>query len=61
MVNRVMSNAHLILNALHAGSLNEDVRNKLKIFEERMRLSNDVVQLKRNIAEYVFEKKEYPY
>ena len=56
-----MSNAHLILNALHAGSLNEDVRNKLKIFEERMRLTNDVVQLKRNIAEYVFEKKEYPY
>lgn len=61
MVNRVMSNAHLILNALYSGSLNEDVHNKLKIFEERMRLSNDVVQLKRNIAEYVFEKKEYPY
>ena len=61
MVDRVLANTHSILHAIYQGPAPADVNKKIKQFEERMRLANNVVQSKRNIAEYVFDQKEYPY
>ena len=61
MVNRILSNADTILRAIYHGEIPNGLTGKLGKFEQRMRLSNDVVELKRGIAEYVFENKEYPY
>ena len=61
MVDRILANTHSILHAIYQGPAPADVNKKIKQFEERMRLANNVVQSKRNIAEYVFDQKEYPY
>lgn len=61
MVGRVITKAHSILNTLYDGPASEDIIAKVSKFEKRMRLSINTVQLKRNIAEYVFEQKKYPY
>ena len=61
MVNRILSNADTILRAIYHGEIPNDLTDKLGKFEQCMRLSNNVVELKRGIAEYVFENKEYPY
>ena len=61
MTDRVITKTHSILNSLHDGSVSEETLSKLSQFEKRMRLSTNNVQLKRNIAEYIFEQKKYPY
>ena len=61
MVDRILANTHSILHAIYQGPAPTDVNKKIKQFEERMRLANNVVQSKRNIAEYVFDQKKYPY
>ncbi len=61
MVDRILAKTHTILNAVHTGTVPAEVKDTVNKFEERMRLSNNVVQLKRNIAEYVFDQKKYPY
>jgi hypothetical protein len=61
MVGRIITKTHSILNTLYDGSVSEDILTKVSKFEKRMRLSVNTVQLKRNIAEYVFEQKKYPY
>ena len=61
MVSRVITKTHSILNTLYDGPVSEDIIAKVSKFEKRMRLSVNTVQLKRNIAEYVFEQKKYPY
>lgn len=61
MVSRIIAKTHSILNTLYDGSVSEDIIAKVSKFEKRMRLSVNTVQLKRNIAEYVFEQKKYPY
>ena len=61
MVDRIMTKTHSILNTLHDGSLVENIMTKISKFEKRMRLSINTVQLKRNIAEYIFDQKKYPY
>lgn len=61
MVDRIITNAQSILNAVHDGSIPEDTVFKIRKFDERMRLSCNAVQLKRNIAEFVFEQEKYPY
>ena len=61
MVSRVITKTHSILNTLYDGPVSEDIISKVSKFEKRMRLSANTVQLKRNIAEYVFEQKKYPY
>lgn len=61
MVGRIITKTHSILNTLHDGSVSEDIIAKVSKFEKRMRLPVNAVQLKRNIAEYVFDQKKYPY
>ena len=61
MVDRIMTKTHSILNTLHDGSVVENIMTKVSKFEKRMRLSINTVQLKRNIAEYIFDQKKYPY
>ena len=61
MVGRIITKTHSILNTLYDGSVSEDIIAKVSKFEKRMRLPVNVVQLKRNIAEYVFDQKKYPY
>ena len=61
MVDRIVTNAQSILNAVYDGSIPKDTIFKMRKFDERMRLSCNAVQLKRNIAEFVFEQKKYPY
>ena len=61
MTDRVITKTHSILNSLHDGSVTEKTLSKLSKFEKRMRLYTNNVQLKRNIAEYIFDQKKYPY
>ena len=61
MVGRIITKTHSILNTLYDGSVSEDIIAKVSKFEKRMRLPVNAVQLKRNIAEYVFDQKKYPY
>ena len=61
MVGRIITKTHSILNTLYDGSVSEDILTKVSKFEKRMRLPVNAVQLKRNIAEYVFDQKKYPY
>ena len=61
MVDRIVTNAQSILNAVYDGSIPKDTIFKMRKFDERMRLSCNAVQLKRNIAEFVFEQEKYPY
>ena len=61
MVDRIMTKTHSILNTLHDGSVVENIMTKVSRFEKRMRLHTNNVQLKRNIAEYIFDQKKYPY
>ena len=34
---------------------------KISEFENRMRLKNNVIKLKRKIAQYVFDENKYPF
>ena len=61
MVDRIITKTHSILNALHDGFISKEVVAKVNKFEKRMRFSRNTVQLKRNIAQFVFEQKKYPY
>ena len=61
MVDRIVTNAQSILNAVYDGSSPKDTIFKMRKFDEKMRLSCNAVQLKRNIAEFVFEQEKYPY
>ena len=61
MVDRIVTNAQSILNAVYDGSIPKDTIFKMRKFDEKMRLSCNAVQLKRNIAEFVFEQEKYPY
>ena len=61
MVGRIITKTHSILNTLYDGSVSEDIIAKVSKFEKRMRLPVNAVQLKRNIAEHVFDQKKYPY
>ena len=38
-----------------------DIVTKISEFENRMRLKNNVIKLKRKIAQYVFDENKYPF
>lgn len=61
MGNRIMSQAHTIVNAIYDGNTPSAIDQKLNEFESRMRLRTNVVGLKRNIANHVYKQNEYPY
>ena len=61
MVNRLISQLHTAINAINDGERSLNIDQKVNEFESRLRLSTNVIKLKRNIANYVYEKNKYPY
>ena len=61
MVNRLISQLHTAINAINDGESSLNIDQKVNEFESRLRLSTNVIKLKRNIANYVYEKNKYPY
>ncbi len=61
MGSRIMSQAHTAIGAIYNGSPSPLVDQKINALESRMRLKTNVIGLKRNIANHVFEQNEYPY
>ena len=61
MVNRLISQLHIATNAINDGENSTHINQKVDEFESRIRLSTNTIKLKRNIANYVYEKNKYPY
>ena len=61
MVNRLIPQLYTAKNAINDGENSANIDQKVNEFESRLRLSTNVIKLKRNIANYVYEKNKYPY
>jgi hypothetical protein len=61
MTNRFINQLHTAINAIFDGEPSDLINQKVNEFESRMRLSTNVIGLKRNIANHVYEKNKYPY
>ena len=61
MSNRIMSNVHTAITAIHDGPPSPLLDQKISEFEDRMRLRTNVISLKRKIANHVYDKNGYPY
>ena len=56
-----MANVRTMTMAIFDEKSPKDFEEKLSNFENRMRLNNNVIGLKRKIAQYVFDQNKYPY
>ena len=61
MSNRIMSNIHTAITAIHDGPPSPLLDQKISEFEDRMRLKTNVISLKRKIAKHVYNNNGYPY
>ena len=61
MSNRIMSNVHTAIAAIHDGPPSPLLDQKISEFENRMRLKTNVISLKRKIAKHVYNNNGYPY
>ena len=61
MANRFISQLHTAISAIYDGKPSVLIDQKINEFESRMRLSTNVIGLKRNIANHVYKKNRYPY
>jgi len=61
MSNRIMSNVHTAITAIHDGPPSPFLDQKISEFENRMRLKTNVICLKRKIAKHVYNNNGYPY
>ena len=61
MSNRIMSNVHTAITAIHDGPPSTLLDQKISEFEDRMRLKTNVISLKRKIAKHVYNNNGYPY
>jgi alkylation response protein AidB-like acyl-CoA dehydrogenase len=61
MANRFISQLHTAISAICDGKPSVLIDQKINEFESRMRLSTNVIGLKRNIANHVYKKNRYPY
>ena len=61
MEKRIMANVRTITMAIFDERIPKDFEEKLSNFENRMRLNNNVIGLKRKIAQNVFDQNKYPY
>ena len=61
MANRLISQLHTAKNAINEGEQSHHIDQKVNEFESRIRLSTNVIRLKRNIANYVYKNNKYPY
>jgi len=61
MTNRLISQLHTAMNAICEGEHSTHINQKVYEFESRIRLSTNVIRLKKNIANYVYKKNKYPY
>ena len=61
MSNRIMSNVHTAITAIHDGPPSPLLDQKISEFENRMRLKTNVISLKRKIAKHVYNNNGYPY
>ncbi len=49
------------MNGIYKGHLPDSVINRLREFQKRMLPKNDIIRLKRKIADYIYSKKSYPF
>ena len=56
-----MANVRTMTMAIFDEKIPKDFEEKLSNFENRMRLNNNVIGLKRKVAQYVFDQNKYPY
>jgi|TARA_B110000263_G_scaffold176583_1_gene154317 alkylation response protein AidB-like acyl-CoA dehydrogenase len=61
MANRFISQLHTAISAICDGKPSVLIDQKINEFESRIRLSTNVIGLKRNIANHVYKKNRYPY
>ncbi|MEA1882889.1 MAG: acyl-CoA dehydrogenase family protein [Candidatus Marinimicrobia bacterium] len=61
MANRIIGQVHIALSAVYDGTPSPLVDQKISEFENRMRLTTNVIGLKRKIAQHVFNNNSYPY
>ena len=61
MANRFISQLHTAISAICDGKPSVLIDQKINEFESRMRLSTNVIGLKRSIANHVYKKNRYPY
>ena len=61
MEKRIMANVRTMTMAIFDEKIPKGFEEKLSNFENRMRLNNNVIGLKRKVAQYVFDQNKYPY
>ena len=61
MVDRIMSKVQIANVAIFEEGNSPLLDQKISEFENRMRLKNNVIKLKRKVAQYVFDKNKYPF
>ena len=61
MVDRIMSKVQIASVAIFDEGNSPLLDQKISEFENRMRLKNNVIKLKRKIAQYVFDENKYPF
>ena len=61
MVDRIMSKVQIANVAIFEEGNSPLLEQKISEFENRMRLKNNVIKLKRKIAQYVFDENKYPF
>ena len=49
------------LNGIYRGNRPPEVHEHLRQFQKRMLLNTDIIQLKRDIADYVYTENRYPF
>ncbi|MFQ6677147.1 MAG: acyl-CoA dehydrogenase family protein [Fidelibacterota bacterium] len=61
MVLRLLNMSLTALNAIYGGNTTPDVINQLRHFQGRMMMQTDIINLKRNVAQYIYSQNTYPF
>ncbi len=61
MVLRLLNMSLTALNAIYGGNTTPDVINQLRHFQGRMMMQTDIINLKRNVAQYIYTQNAYPF
>jgi hypothetical protein len=61
VVLRLLNMSLTALNGIYGGHTTPEVFDKMKNFQARMLMPTDIVNLKREVAQRIFNQKEYPF
>jgi len=61
MVLRLLNKSLTAMNGIYGGQTTPEVINQLRHFQGKMMMQTDIIKLKRNVAQYIYNHNEYPF